>query len=356
MQQEAAPAYDIKGRTMSLEEWDLKIQTENPVDFTSLAFHGCDISRYYEAQGLVGYFNLLNGPTYQTLVRPFWLRESIYDREAAKLEETEKVLLHSELEGKSREEMGLEPFESIEIRSSIMGIHVHISEEIISFVLRRTAEGTYKAGIKNVKTNPWNEIIHQTIFNSKEKGVYADLSMEKKMMLKIQNENLLPKGGGSDQPSLEHKIFLHLFIKGEKANVPRYIFRHMIHQLRESQLKNRCWIPYGRLISEILHQGGILNALSNMNFFTYEQLGTKTGKIINGETLKNMRLISKESYKKLDTNMKESDAVSAIMKDFPPICKQDPLEVQMNFIKDHFATIGTKINLEDVPETMYEGA
>jgi len=32
-----APAYEIKGRTMSLEEWDLKIQTENPVDFTSLA-------------------------------------------------------------------------------------------------------------------------------------------------------------------------------------------------------------------------------------------------------------------------------------------------------------------------------
>jgi len=38
---------------MSLEEWDLKIQTENPVDFISLAHHGSDIKSYYEAQDLM---------------------------------------------------------------------------------------------------------------------------------------------------------------------------------------------------------------------------------------------------------------------------------------------------------------
>ncbi|RHN45365.1 hypothetical protein MtrunA17_Chr7g0229991 [Medicago truncatula] len=225
-----------------------------------------------------------------------------------------------------------------------MGIPVHISEEIISFVLRRPAEGTYKAGIKNVKTSPWNEIVHQTIFNSKEKGVYADLGMEIKMMMKIQNENLLPKGGGSDQPSLEHKIFLHLFI------------RHMIQQLRESQEKNRCWVPYGRLISEILYQGGILKAFSNVNFFTDEQLGTVTGKIINGGTLKNMKLISASDYKQLESDLKESHAISNLMENFSPICKKDPLDVQMNYIKDHFASTGTRISLQDVPENMYEGA
>jgi len=30
------PAYEIKGRTMSLEEWELTVQVESPVDFTSL--------------------------------------------------------------------------------------------------------------------------------------------------------------------------------------------------------------------------------------------------------------------------------------------------------------------------------
>ena len=35
-----APTLEIKGRTMSLEEWDLKVQVENLVDFTSLSYHG----------------------------------------------------------------------------------------------------------------------------------------------------------------------------------------------------------------------------------------------------------------------------------------------------------------------------
>jgi hypothetical protein len=171
----------------------------------------------------------------------------------------------------------LEPFRCTEIRSSIMGIPVFISEEIISFVLRRPSEGSYKGGIGNSKTNPWNEVVNKSMFNSTKKGAHCDLSMEKKMLLKIQNENLLPKDGGSDQPSLEHMIFLHFFIMKEKANVPKYIFKHMIKELREIQEIKRCWVPYGRLISEILRQGGILKAISNVNFFTDEQLDNWQG-------------------------------------------------------------------------------
>jgi len=69
-----------------------------------------------------------------------------------------------------------------------------------------------------------------------------------------------------------------------------------------------------------------------------------------------MNLVKKEVYKKLSTDLKESDAMSNLMDDFPPICKQDPIDVQMNFFKDHFATTGNRIRLEDVSETMYGGA
>jgi len=109
--QQETPAYDIKGRTMLLEEWDLNVQVERPVDFISLAHHGCDIRSYYEAQGLMEYFNMLNGPTYENLVRHFLVKAHVYDKKAAKLEETEKILIDPTLEGKSREEMGLELFE-----------------------------------------------------------------------------------------------------------------------------------------------------------------------------------------------------------------------------------------------------
>jgi len=63
--------------------------------------------------------------------------------------------------------------------------------------------------------------------------------MEDKLFLKIQNENLLPKGGGGDQPSLDHRVFLHFFMTKEKGNAPKYIFRHMIKTLKESQTINR---------------------------------------------------------------------------------------------------------------------
>jgi len=207
--------------------------------------------------------------------------------------------------------MGLEPFVDTKIRSSIMGVPVFINQEIISNVIGRASEGNFKDGLDNNKKSPWNDV--ETMFNSKKKGLYNNLSMEKKLMLKIQNENLLPKGGGSDQPSLEHRVFLHFFIKKEKANVPKYIFKHMIKTLKESQLINRAWIPYGRLISGIFNQGRLLRGLSETRGFIDDMMGTITSKIINGSTLGNMRLIKLEAITKLETDLKESRVSSNLM-------------------------------------------
>ena len=129
---------------------------------------------------------MLNSPTYINLIRHFWVRAHVYDCKAAQLKMDEKVLIDPNLDGNSKEEMGLEPFTCTKIRSSIMGIPVFISHEVIVYVIRRDFEGSVKDGLDN----------------SKKKGAYSDLKMEKKILLKIQNENLLPKGRGSDQPSL----------------------------------------------------------------------------------------------------------------------------------------------------------
>ena len=51
---------------MTLEEWELNVQVESPVDFLSLAHHGCDLRDDYQAQGLMDYFGMLSGPTYLT--------------------------------------------------------------------------------------------------------------------------------------------------------------------------------------------------------------------------------------------------------------------------------------------------
>jgi len=138
--------------------------------------------------------------------------------------------------------------------------------------------------------------------------------------------------------------------------VPKYIFKHMIKTLSEIQLNNIVWVPYGRLISVILYQGRILKAPEGTKVFTDQQLGTVTRKIINGSTLGNMKLIKQEDIKKLDTNKKESRVSSNLMENFPPICKQDPMNVPLYFIHDYLKSTGEEIQLEDIPETMYGGA
>ena len=86
-----------------------------------------------------------------------------------------------------------------------------------------------------------------------------------------------------------------------------------------------------------------------------DQLGTVIGKIINGSTLRNMYLIKKEEFKKLKTNHQESYAVCNLMDNFPPICKQDPLDVHIYYIHEHLKTTGEYIKLEDILEEMYGG-
>jgi len=54
---------------------------------------------------LDGYFGMLNGPTYEFLVKYFSVRAKIYCKHASKLEEDEKVLIEPSLKGKTREEM-----------------------------------------------------------------------------------------------------------------------------------------------------------------------------------------------------------------------------------------------------------
>ena len=92
-----APVYEIRGRTITLEEWELVVLVESPVDFLSLAHHGCDLRNIYQAHGLMDYFGMLSGPTYLTLVRHFWVRAKLYDQKAAKLEMDEKVLIDPSL-------------------------------------------------------------------------------------------------------------------------------------------------------------------------------------------------------------------------------------------------------------------
>jgi hypothetical protein len=164
-------------------------------------------------------------------------------------------------------------------------------------------------------------------------------------------ECFLPKGGGVDQLPLEHKVFLHFFVTFEKVNLPRYIFHHMLWALKEIQEKNRIFIPYGRLMSEIFHQGGILKVIRFSKAVNDDQLGTVVGKFRNANTLKNTLQIKEVT--KQDSDLQESMILSNLMDDFPPISNEDPPEVRAIYVNEHWKTNGEVINYSFIPDTMY---
>jgi len=69
---------------------------------------------------------MLDGPSYENLVKYFWVRAEIYDKYDAKAEEDHMVLIDPSIKGKTRADMGLKEFTITEIRSNIMGIPITI--------------------------------------------------------------------------------------------------------------------------------------------------------------------------------------------------------------------------------------
>jgi hypothetical protein len=73
-------------------------------------------------------FDMLNGDVYPTLIKDFWLRAEVFDCEAARRELQEKIDEDPENnKGKSRAQLGLEPFTGTVIRSSVMGLKARIT-------------------------------------------------------------------------------------------------------------------------------------------------------------------------------------------------------------------------------------
>jgi len=133
----------IKPKTMAIPSEAFEVQSESPVDFASLRRNGMNLESLITVQEMFPYFEMLNGPTYVTLVKDFWARAEVYDLEAALAEEDDTVIRNPTLRGKTREEMGLKSFKQTEIRSTVMGIPITITEEVIAKACRVSANGRF---------------------------------------------------------------------------------------------------------------------------------------------------------------------------------------------------------------------
>jgi hypothetical protein len=197
----------------------------------------------------------------------------------------------------------LKEFTRTEIRSNVTGISITITKEIIGKAAKRDVDGIFQWKL-NMKTSSWIKTTYDALYKHNASNMYKDMQKEHKVLQKLIQECFLAKGGGVDQLSLEHKVFLYFLVNFEKVNLPRYIFHHMVWALKESQEKNRRFIGYGRLLSEIFYQGGLLSALKNSGVVSDEYLGIVVGKYINGYTLRSMGII--KTVDKMETDLKES--------------------------------------------------
>jgi len=323
-----------------------EVQVESPVDFTSLKRNGMNLDALMAAQQLFPYFNMLNGPTYVKLVKDFWVRAEVYDLDAAKVEELQAVARDPSLRGKTRKEMGLEPFRQIEIRSAVMGIPITITKEVIAKVCRVAPTGRFLWNIS--RNHPLLECFKSVVLKGNPATKLVDIDGQHMMLLKFMTECFFQKGGGSDQPSVDHKLVLYFLAAFDKINLPKYLMHHLCWAIKEGIRGKRKQIPCGRLLSEIFTQGKLLETLRKNQLASDKSLRTTTGKIINGKTLQNMKIIKKFSPNEKD--LKESAVQTELMKDFPPISKERNPEVLAELIAAYAKESGGIILDDDTPD------
>jgi len=319
-----------------------EVQSESPVDFASLKRNRMDLESLIVVQEMFPYFEMLNGPTYVTLVKDFWVRAEVYDVDAAKDEELKAVIRDPSLRGKTWKEMGLESFRQTEIRSSVMGIPITITEELIAKACRVTASGRY---IWNANMNhPLLESFKGVVLKGNSPTKLVDIDGQHRMLLKFMTECFFQKGGGFDQPNVDHKLVLYFLASFNKINLLKYLMHHLCWAINEGIRGKRKQIPCGRLLSEIFTQGRLLEIFRKNNLASDKALRTKTEKMINGMTLQNMKIIKKFSPSEKD--LKESTAPTKLMKDFPPIYQERNPEVLAKLVADSVKESGISLDAE----------
>jgi len=179
-----------------------------------------------------------------------------------------------------------------------MGIPITIIEEVIAAACRVTAAGRF---IWNASRNhPFLDSYKGVVLKGNPSTKLVDIDGQHRMLLKFMTECFFQKGGGSDQPSVDHKLVLYFLASFNKINLPKYIMHHLCWAINKGIRGKRKQIPCGRLLSEIFSQGKILEILRRNKLDSDNFLRTRTGKMINGKTLQNMKIIKKFSPSEKD--------------------------------------------------------
>jgi len=130
---------------------------------------------------------------------------------------------------------------------------------------------------------------------------------------------------------------------------------YMINTLKGSQTIKWCWVPYGRLLSEIFHQGGILDAIRKANVSYDKQLAqllARWSMVALSGIWSSWRKKTTKSWLQIWRSLK---LYPIRWKSFPSICMQDPLDLRVSYIMKQFGrTLEWKMFLKQCMVVLFQ--
>ncbi|PNX89862.1 hypothetical protein L195_g045984, partial [Trifolium pratense] len=335
----------------------LELIIEQPVDFESLKANGYDVKKYFENQYWMNFFDILNGPVYTELVKDFWPRCEVVEKEDAEREYKLKVAENPKVnKGKSRSELGLRDFTETEIRSGVSGFEEVITQTTIAELLKIPNEGFYIDFSKEGKDSPYANMINRYLYETEiTEPTNKTLHLKKpvKVLVKIMQGSIFPRSGGTDQVSWNHRHFLYFLYQNIPLNLAAYIFNQLCASIRAGMaVRNPSKkIVYPRLISELFHQCTVVRRIqeAGADFI----LTTARGTFLTGKSLKKMNLLS-EPVKYPNLPLLENHSLRPINEATPMVFEDEPKEVIQNYIKE-MVKQGKMVSESDVGKSSKDG-
>ncbi|XP_058725928.1 uncharacterized protein LOC131597239 [Vicia villosa] len=254
---------------------ELEVLSETIVDFDKLQEHNFNLKTNMLVQGWANYFDRLIGPIYPDLVKEFWTHATL----------TPNVII-----------------------SFVLWQEISITENLIRKLLNFQSLGGVTGAIPG--RVDWETVYPEIFTSGKGSPNTKDLKPSYRVWAKIILGSLNHKKStisatyiNQDQHFLLYKIGM-----GMRVNLPHIMFHHLRTHVKESREEERLkypkikknTIPMGRLISDILTESGLIDALKAAG--SVHDLTTIIGSTLTAHTLRRMQLIGKVLYPPIVVN------------------------------------------------------
>lgn len=337
---------------MKVRENELKLTMEEIVDFESFNVNGYPLKEYFEVQGWMPYFEMLNGPIYPYLVNNFLVREKKMDEDSASFEERQKIAEDEANKGNNIVEIGLKEFKEVEIRSVVMGVEVTITQSHIAHLFGVFVKGRFTLNIKE-SSKEANLIKSSLFLNSDDFGKVKNMKIPYSLLFKILIGYLIPREGSTGQISWDHMHLIWYLVNGERINLDAYIFNKICEAIRERYKHKNKNVSYARLLFELFHQIRLIKYLKETS--TTQDLEESYGNIMSASIQGHMKIIKKKDVVKPEASLSIKSGKIAYIKDFPVISNLDNTQMiqeYINIAKEQASIILTMDDIQDAPENV----